>query len=67
MSEKRLGELTEQELTNLISRIFGEEFDQALASEFCGTLQAIDKADPQAHAMVQWPFERDKETRDNSC
>jgi hypothetical protein len=67
MSEKRLGELTEQELTELISRIFGEKFDQVPASEFFGTLQAMGKATPPAHAMVKWPFERDEETRDNSC
>jgi hypothetical protein len=67
MNEKRLGELTEQELTNLISRIFGEEFDQVPASEFFGTLQAMSKADPQAQAMVQWSFGRDEEIRDSPC
>ncbi len=43
MSEKRLGELTEQEFTGMMDFVLGDEFDQMPASEFFGTLKAMDK------------------------
>ena len=44
-NEKRLGELTEQEFTGMMDFVLGDEFDQIPASEFFGTLKAMDKMD----------------------
>ena len=53
MNEKRLGELTEQEFTGMMDFLLSEEFDQMPASEFFGTLQAMDKAEAPRRVIVK--------------
>ena len=60
MSEKRLGELTEQELTDMMDFVFSEEFDRMPASEFFETLHAMDEADAPEHVIVKGHVEGDK-------
>lgn len=53
MSQKRLGELTEQELTGMMDFVLSEEFDQMPVSEFFGTLKAMDKAEAPKRVVVK--------------
>jgi hypothetical protein len=53
MSEKRLGELTEQELTDTMDLVFSEGFDHMSASKFFGTSNAMDQADVPEHVVVK--------------
>jgi hypothetical protein len=53
MNEKRLGELTEQELLGMMDLVMSEEFDQMPASEFFGTLKAMDEADAVERVVVK--------------
>jgi len=54
MNEKRLGELTEQEFTGMMDFVLSDEFDQIPASEFFGTLKAMDKMEPWP---AKWPWQ----------
>jgi hypothetical protein len=53
MSEKRLGELTEQELQGMMDFVFSEEFDQMPASEFFGTLRAMDEEEAIERVVIK--------------
>jgi len=53
MNEKRLGELTEPEFTGMMDFLLSDEFDRMPASEFFGTLQAIDKAEAPKRVVVK--------------
>lgn len=53
MNEKRLGELTEPEFTGMTDFLFSEEFDRMPASEFFGTLRAMDKAEAPKRVVVK--------------
>ena len=53
MKEKRLGELSEQQLEGMMDFVFSEEFDQMSASEFFSTLKAMDKADSPERVVVK--------------
>ena len=59
MSEQRLGELTEQEFTGMMDFVLSDEFDQMPASEFFGTLKALDKAEASNRVLVKAHIEGD--------
>jgi hypothetical protein len=59
MNEKRPGELTEQEFTGMMDYVFSEEFDQMPASEFFGTLKAMDEADAPERVVIKGHVEGD--------
>lgn len=60
INEKRLGELTEQEFTGMMDFVFSEEFDRMSASEFFGTLKAMDEADAPERVVIKGHVEGDK-------
>ena len=60
MSEKRLGELTEQEFTGMMDFVLSDEFDQMPVSEFFGTLKAMDKMDAPERVLVNGYIEGDR-------
>lgn len=53
MSEKQLGELTEQELMSMMDFVLGEEFDAMPASEFFGTLRAMDEVETPERVVIR--------------
>jgi hypothetical protein len=53
MKEKRLGELSEQQLEGMMDFVLSEEFDQMPASEFFATLKAMDEADLPERVVVK--------------
>ncbi len=53
MSEKRLGGLTEQELTGMMEFVLSEEFDRMPASEFFATLKAMDQAEMPERVVIK--------------
>lgn len=53
MNEKRLGELSEPEFTGMIDYLFSDEFDRMPASEFFGTLQAMDRAEAPKRVLIK--------------
>jgi hypothetical protein len=60
MSEKRLGELTEQEFTGMMDFVTSEEFDQMPAAELFGTLKAMDMIDALERVLAKGHIEGDK-------
>lgn len=59
-SEKRFGELTEPEFTGMMDFVLSDEFDQMPASEFFGTLKAMDKAKAPERVLVKGHIEDNK-------
>jgi len=53
MEEKRLGELSEEQLEGMMDFVLSEEFDQMSASEFFSTLKAMDEADLPERVVVK--------------
>ncbi len=53
MKERRLGELSEQQLEGMMDFVFSEEFDQVSASEFFATLRVMDEADLPERVVVK--------------
>ncbi len=59
MNEKRLGELTEPEFTGMMDFVLSDEFDQMPASEFFGTLKAMDETGAPGRVVVKGHLEGD--------
>jgi hypothetical protein len=57
MKEERLGELSEQQLQGMMDAVLDEAFDQMPASEFFGTLKAMDEADAPQRVVVKGHIE----------
>jgi hypothetical protein len=53
MKEKRLGELSETQLENMMDAVLDETFDQMPADEFFGTLKAMDDADTPERIVIK--------------
>ncbi len=53
MEEKRLGELSEEQLEGMMDFVLSEEFDQMPASEFLSMLKAMDEADLPERVVVK--------------
>lgn len=53
MKEERLGELSEERFEATINAVLDEAFDQMPASEFFGTLRAMDEADTPERVVVK--------------
>ena len=52
MKEERLGELSEQQLEDMIDATLDEVFDQMPPSEFFGTLKAMDSAESPERVVI---------------
>lgn len=53
MSEKRLGELSEEEFEGMMDYMLSEEFDKVAAEEFFGALKAMDEADAAERIVIK--------------
>ncbi len=53
MKEKRLGELSEQELEGMMDFVLSEAFDQMSASEFFTALKAMDEANLPERVLIK--------------